>query len=99
MVAFQASGVVLVNNRPAANVDVSFAVTPKSSPLSRRPVPAAVRTEKAGRFVQTGFLEGVSYVAVASSVGVSFSPARVALDATHASLRFEGTVATFTAGV
>ena len=60
-------------------------------------MPAAVRTDKVGRFVQTGFAEGVSYVAVASSAGVAFSPARAALDATHASLRFEGTVATFAA--
>jgi hypothetical protein len=97
MGTFQASGVVTVNGRPAANVVVSFALARKLSTSLRRGAPAAVRTDKLGRFVQTGFSDAVSYVAVASSAGVTFSPAQAVLDATHSSLRFQGTVATFAA--
>ena len=86
MGTFQASGVVTVNGRPAANVVVSFALARKLSTSIRRGAPAAVRTDKLGRFVQTGFSDAVSYVAVASSAGVTFSPAQAVLDATHSSL-------------
>src|SRR3954453_23366802 len=97
MGTFQASGVVTVNGRPAGNVLVSFALAGKPSSRLRERAPGAVRTDKLGRFVQTGFADGVSYLAVASSAGVTFSPAKATLDATHASLRFQGTVATFAA--
>jgi hypothetical protein len=97
MAAFQVSGVVTVQGRPAANVVVSFAVATKLAPTVRRQAPAAVRTDKLGRFVQSGFSAGVSYVAAASSVGVTFAPAQMAVDAAHATARFEGTVATFAA--
>src|SRR5690349_5531834 len=97
MGTFQASGVVTVNGRPAASVQVSFGVAAKSSPRLRALAPPAVHTDKLGRFVQTGFSDTVSYVAVASSPGVTFSPTQATLDATHASLRFQGTIATFAA--
>ena len=45
---FQATGVVTVNGRPAANVTVSFAVAGKLSPGARRQVPAPLRTDKLG---------------------------------------------------
>jgi hypothetical protein len=97
MAAFQVSGVVVVHGRPAANVVVSFAVASKLSPTLRRTVPVAVRTDKIGRFVQSGFTNGISYIAAASSAGVTFSPAQAAVDAAHTTLRFEGRVATFAA--
>src|SRR5215217_8004032 len=78
MGTFQASGVVRVNGRAAADVVVSFAVGDKVSPTRRRLVPAAVRTDKVGRFVQTGFSDGgldrAGYRITPRKRGATFDP-------------------------
>src|SRR5664279_3670664 len=100
---FQANGVVAINRRPAANVLVSFTLSvpgrpPQAARLEpRRRVPPPVHTDKLGRWVQDGFLDGVEYVATVSAPGITFTPARAPLDTDHQQLLAESTTGTFAA--
>ena len=56
-----------------------------------------MQTDKLGRWVQDGFLDGVEYVATVSAPGITFSPAQAPLDTNHHQLLAEGTTVTFAA--
>lgn len=94
---FDAEGVVTVDGRGAANVTVSFALAGRKRLPFGRDVPTPVRTDKLGRFIQGGFVDGLTYAAAASAAGVTFRPARVTFDATRSRVALTGTAATFTA--
>jgi hypothetical protein len=96
MRVFEAEGVVVINGRPAGHVSVSFSAGGRKGPLART-APPAVLTDKLGRWVQDGFVDGVTYAATASVPGVTFSPPRVPLDVRRHQVRLQGTAATFAA--
>ena len=97
MALFQVSGTVTVGGRPANNVAVSFGVAGRRKLPRARGVPAPVRTDKRGRFVQDGFLDTLTYAASATAPGISFQPPKATFDAQNRQLRFRGTTETFTA--
>jgi hypothetical protein len=94
---FEAEGSVTVDGRAAGNVTVSFAVTGRRRLPFGREVPAPVRTDKRGRFIRGGFVDGLTYAATASAPGVTFRPARVTFDVDDPRVALTGTVATFSA--
>src|SRR5215218_3840039 len=94
---FEAEGVVTVDGRGAGNVTVSFALAGRKRLPFGRDVPAPVRTDKLGRFAQSGFVDGLTYAATAGATGVTFQPLRVVFDAQRPRVALSGTAATFAA--
>jgi hypothetical protein len=91
--SYVVGGVVTVNGRRAANVTVRFALAPGRLGIA----PAAVRTDKLGRWVQDGFRDRTEYVVTAEGSGLTFKPRSVAVGAERADVNFVGTAGVFTA--